>query len=121
MMRNIETIFPENFIKFDYSTVDGAIAAATSHATRLLVLLTRRFNGHNNGEIPCSVREAAAWCKCSLSTAQRCFVELQELGLIEIVIRGNFAIKDGSRKNTASTWRLAFVHNKGGRDHEKVA
>jgi DNA-binding IclR family transcriptional regulator len=94
-----------HFARLYNDVVDSEpIVSASSGATRLLVLLMRRRNGHN--EISCSVREAAKWCHCSKATALRHFRELQSLGVIEPLRRGYFDIKAGDLKAVATTWRL---------------
>jgi hypothetical protein len=95
------------FARLFHDVVDStAVAAASTGAKALLLLLTRRHNGKN--EIVCSVREAAAWCHCGKSTAATYFKELNGLGLIEPVRLGHFQIKAGDLKNAATTWRLTF-------------
>jgi hypothetical protein len=89
-------------------------AIASSGATRLLILLLRRYNGRNNGTIACSVRDAAKWLHCSKSTASACFAELEQLGLIRAVCRGSFTIKLGELKGVATTWSLTFVDRSNG-------
>lgn len=73
-------------------------------STRLLLGIVARFNGHNNGEISMSVREAAKLLNCTPNTAGRRFKELQEKGFIALVIKGAFSMKAGQ----ASIWRLTF-------------
>ena len=67
------------------------------------------FNGHNNGEISYSLRDAMARLRCSRSTAQRALAELQNAHLIEAVIKGSFDHKNGARKGMATKWRLTFL------------
>lgn len=43
-----------------------------------------RYNGHNNGEIPLSCREASDLCNISKNTAARAFDELKDLGFIKV-------------------------------------
>ena len=104
----------KGFLKLSHSLVDcPAFTDASAGATRLLILLWRRFNGRNNGDIPCSVREAAAWCKCGKSAAAAYFIELQERGLISPVSKGRFTSR-GARQNVATKWLLTFLPSKQG-------
>jgi len=98
------------FAALYYDFIDGPeMGAASSGATRLLILLMRRHNGYNASDIPCSVREAADWCHCSKSTALGYFSELRNLGLIEPTRLGSFTIKKGELKNVSTRWRLIFL------------
>jgi hypothetical protein len=92
-----------------FDVIDTMIEPLGCGPTRLCVLFLRRYNGSNNGAIPLSVREAAAWCRCGTSTALRYLNELQEAGLIESVALGSFHIKAGPNRMMATTWRLHFV------------
>ena len=97
------------FAKLYHPFIDEKIEPLSSGATRLYIAFLRRYNGYNNAQIPFSVREAAAWCRCGLATAQSYLRELQEQGLIEPVVIGSFQIKLGDQKNAATTWRLPRV------------
>ena len=115
---------PSNqFIRLSHSLVDSeAFAAASNGARGLLIFLGRRYNGRNNGNISCSVREAAIWLHCSKSSVGRYFIELQQLDLIEAVNKGRFAIRVGDGRRVATTWRLKFLedHDKGKTGHLEV-
>lgn len=80
----------------------AAYQSLSSDARAVHMILLRRYNGSNNGELSLSVREVADQLRISKSTAQRVFVELQERGFIEVVIRGTFTRKD----RRATEWRL---------------
>ena len=109
------------FIRLTHALVDGeAFMLASNGARCLLILIWRRFNGRNNGQIPLSVREAADWLHCGKTATARYFAELQQLGLIEAVTKGQFAIKSGTGKNAATTWRLTFLQNERA-DDDKAA
>lgn len=98
------------FVLMDYELVDSpAFVGASTNAKCLLIMLIRKFNGHNNGDISCGVREAASWLHSSKDTASRAFAELEGLGLIERTRRGHFKIKAGEMKNVATSWRLNFI------------
>jgi hypothetical protein len=101
------------FAQLPFEFIDTEIASISPGATKLYVLFLRRFNGRNNGAIPLSVREAAAWCGCGQGTAHRLLKELQKHGLIQPVVVGSFQIKAGELKNAATTWRLPFLRNGG--------
>src|SRR5215831_2831997 len=74
----------DRFVKLPYDVLDSAaFISASAGAKALFVFLIRRFNGRNNGQISCSVREAAAWCACGKTAAAKYFDELIALDLIE--------------------------------------
>ena len=99
----------ERFARLPFEFIDTAIGPISCGAVKLYLLFLRRFNGFNNGGIPLSVREAAAWCGCSTGFAHKMLKELQGCGLIEPVIVGSFKIKTGELKNAATTWRLPYL------------
>ncbi len=49
----------------------------SSNAQLILIELRRRYNGHNNGQISLSCREAGKVAKCSKDTANRALLELE--------------------------------------------
>ena len=55
--------------------------------------LRRRFNGSNNGEILCSVRNLADAVNCSKDSASAAFAELEAKGFIKCAQRGSFNYK----------------------------
>lgn len=73
-------------------------------ARAVYLMLQRRYAGpgSNNGSIPLSIREVVDEFHVGKSTAHGWFVELQERGFIEVVIRGTFSRKD----RRATEWRL---------------
>src|SRR5262245_21530073 len=92
----------DRFVKLPYEVLDSpAFISASAGAKALFVFLIRRFNGRNNGQISCSVREASAWCVCGKSAAARYFAELIDLDPIEPVVKGRFTGR-GFRRNGAS-------------------
>jgi hypothetical protein len=96
------------FLKMMHAFIDSTeFREASDHGKSLLLLLWRRFNGRNNGKIPCSVREAAAWCHCSRSAAARYFAELIDLGLLRATSKGHFT-GDG-RRDRSTEWLLTFL------------
>jgi len=79
---------------------------ATSLAARaLLVEIAALYRSNNNGFLGLSVRQAVDRMRCSKDTAARCFRELQDNGLIEVMRRGNFKTKTAP---LASEWRLTW-------------
>ena len=80
------------------------VRSLSTKAGWLLIGIADRYNGRNNGHIPYSVKEAAAWLHCHHRTARRTFDELKEAGLIEAIRIGSFYGKTG----TATRWRLTF-------------
>lgn len=90
-----------NFIMLRYDIYySAAYQNLNPKAACIYLAIKRRFNGHNNGEIGLSMREAASIAKCSKSTAQKAFNELLAHGLIAMNNKGHF------RNRHASTWRL---------------
>lgn len=73
-------------------------------ARAVYVMLSQRYAGpgSNNGQIPLSVREVVDELHVGKATAHGYFVELEEHGFIEVVIRGTFKRKD----RRATEWRL---------------
>ena len=67
-----------------------AFRALPGNAVKLLLILAKRFNGNNNGDISLSVREAAAEIGCSVNHALKCFRVLEREAFI-------------------TTWRLTWL------------
>ena len=75
-----------------------------SAARLLLIAILSRFNGHNNGQISLSHREAAPLIgHTSPKTIVKAFKDLMEHGLIEVTMEGDWA---GCR---AREYRLTFI------------
>lgn len=72
------------------------------YAKCLLVELYRRYNGINNGEIGCSVREAAKLISASVNTARKAFEQIQDRGFARIYEKGHFRVK----VRHSTTWIL---------------
>lgn len=64
--------------------------------------LKRRYNGRNNGEIFCSIRELVAELHCSKDGASAALRELEDKGFIRCARRGSFHYK----VKHASLWVL---------------
>jgi hypothetical protein len=81
-----------------------AFRSLSAGARGVYLMLQRRYAGpgSNNGSIPLSIREVADEFHVGKSTAHGYFIELQERGFVEVVIRGTFTRKD----RRATEWRL---------------
>jgi len=66
------------------------------------LLIARRYNGRNNGNISLSVREASKLGHMAAGTAQKAFIRLQERGLIQCRKKGAFSVK----QRHATLWEL---------------
>ena len=87
-----------------HDIMDSPAYRATSPVARSVYLeIKRRFNGHNNGEIPLSCREAAELCNVGKNTAAKAFEELRQKGFIQIATEAGFNMKGGRRSRR---WRL---------------
>ena len=69
----------------------------------LLMEFRKVYNGHNNGKIVMSVRQAAKLINCTKNTAAKTIKELEGKGWIRNVTEGSFSQKTNK---TASTWRI---------------
>jgi predicted transcriptional regulator of viral defense system len=89
----------------------AAFKALSGNEVKLLILVCKKHFGMNNGEIACSVREAAEFIGCTPNTAGKCFAGLQERGFVEVTRKGAFSVKD--RK--ATLWRVTAYPSPGGK------
>jgi hypothetical protein len=97
------------FIKLPYAVCDSPeFAALNPIDVAVLLLLIRKHNGYNNGNISLGVREAAAKCRCGKASAQRALARLQQSGLVAITYKGHLVPEVG-RPDAATKWRLNFV------------
>jgi hypothetical protein len=96
----------EPFVKLPWYMLDAAAWRELSTAERALYIeIVRAFNGHNNGFIALSVRQASERCNINKDTAGRAFKRLEEIGFIDCVTPGGF-----SRKiRHATEWRLTLA------------
>ena len=80
----------------------------TPRDIRVYLLLHERYNGHNNGRISLSIREAAKFGRMAKSSAQKALRRLEELGFIKLSFKGSFSqkIRDGSGNCYASEYTL---------------
>jgi Fic family protein len=91
----------KRFILFDYEQIESqAFRYLTGGALKLLIMVRKRFNGFNNGEISFSVREGRKLLGYSLNTVARYFDELVDKGFLRIKEKGSFTYK----KRHATTW-----------------
>ncbi len=70
----------------------------------ILVQLTFRFVGNNNGRLAMSVRDAAKECCADKDACSAAFRRLEERGLIECVLESSF----GYKMKRAREWRLTW-------------
>ena len=97
------------FIKLPYAVCDSPeFAALNPIDVAVLLLLIRKHNGYNNGNISLGVEEAAAKCGCGKASAQRALARLQQSGLVAITYKGHLVPEVG-RPDAATKWRLNFV------------
>ena len=67
-----------------------AFRSLSGPALKVWVELRTRYNGHNNGLVSLSLREAAHLLGMSQTTAQRALLELADKGFIKLRTRGSF-------------------------------
>lgn len=91
------------FVKIDHWLMDTEAWRSLNPACRAIYLeLVRRYNGHNNGEISLSVREAARLLHIAKDTASKALNELEAKGFIKRHVCGSFNWK----RRHATTWIL---------------
>ena len=80
----------------------------STNARSIWLLLAKRHNGLNNGNIPLSVREAAEHIRSGKSTAARGFNELIDRRFIKVSQDSSFTMKYGrkARRFTLTTERV---------------
>src|SRR5436190_17953286 len=89
---------------YDWLLTSPAYLSLSCPARAVLIEITRLYKGGNNGQLGLSVRRASERCHIARGTAQRAFIELQERGFIDCMIKGAF-----SRKALHATeWRLTW-------------
>ena len=99
----------DGFIKLPYAVYDSpAFETLKPIDVTVLLLLIRKHNGYNNGNISLGVREAAAKCRCGKNAAHRALASLQKAGLTTVTYKGHLVPEVG-RPDAATKWRLNFV------------
>lgn len=88
---------------------DPVVAELPALCQLILVDMLYRYNGRNNGTISYSWDDAQRRLGCSRRTVGRLLARLRDAGLVAIVTKGSFDLKDGARKGTANQYRLTFV------------
>lgn len=69
---------------YDFMLRSEAWHHLSGNGCKLLMELARRHNGHNNGDIALSVREAAQVLRGGKDKARKTLAELQQLGFIKV-------------------------------------
>jgi len=77
----------------------------TSPAKAILVQLSRRYNGFNNGKIGVTTETLSRECRVAKNTITSAIKILIEHGLLEITFKGSFNLK----KTHASEYRLTWL------------
>jgi hypothetical protein len=95
-----------SFIKLTHSIYDTVFEGRDPIEITILLLLMRKYNGHNNGAISLGVREVEKRCRCGRATASRTLKRLRDDGLIDLAYKGHLV---PSRPGAASRWRLNFL------------
>lgn len=92
------------FVKLDHGLLDTeAWGHLSPHAFKLLVAIWRRHNGHNNGEIPYSRREAMQLLGCGSHRASAAFRELTDKGFLKLTRASSFDLKTKEAREWALT------------------
>src|SRR3954453_24189404 len=94
------------FIMLPHAVYDSpAFAMLAPVDIAVLLLLIRKHNGRNNGDIVLGVRETASRCHCGKATAARALKHHQDTDLVSLIHRVPLVPEIG-RGNNASRWRL---------------
>lgn len=100
------------FVSLHHWLLDSPAWLACNPVERALYLeMERRYNGHNNGEIPFSQREAQRRLGCSNKPVMRAFKGLMGKGFIRPMVMGSFDWKRTDGKMGRSTRWLLTAHN----------
>ena len=99
------------FLKLPYEWIrHKAWQNLSSDAWRVLIEMHLGFNGHNNGDISFSVRQAADCLHSGKGRASRALNELEEKSFIACTGGSSFNMK----QRMARTWRLTMQPNPDG-------
>jgi hypothetical protein len=108
------------WIQLPYAIYDStAFAKLKSIDIAVLLLLIRKHNGRNNGNVSLGVREVAIRCHCGKTTASQALKSLQDADLITATYKGHLVPEIG-RLDVATRWKLNFVDETNKRKGEKV-
>lgn len=91
---------------YQWELRSAAYRSLSMGARALLVELKALHNGHNNGDLFLSVREAARRLGCGKNLAAKLFCELEERGFIRPNEVGAFNMKAASGRGKATSWIL---------------
>jgi hypothetical protein len=93
-----------SFVRIDRELLAGPWRSLKPVERALLVELMNLYNGHNNGKIALSTRDASELCNVARGTAAKAFIRLEAFGLIQCMSKGGFS----RHSPRASEWRLTF-------------
>lgn len=111
MLRNGRNRNKGKFVMLRHDIMESTAYRALSTEARCVYHEVKyRFNGHNNGDIPLSCREAGELCGFSKSTASDAFNELLQKGFVRVAEQAGFNQKGGRRSRR---WSLTEERNKG--------
>jgi hypothetical protein len=99
----------EPFIMLPHAVYDSPVFAALKPIDlAILLVLLRKYNGHNNGNIALGIREAARRCHSGKTTVSQSLVRLRNAGIISVTYRGHLVPEIG-RPDAATRWTLNFL------------
>jgi hypothetical protein len=106
----------EQFVKIDYSLIKSEAYRTLKPAYRAIYIeICHFYNGHNNGEISFSVRQAKQNCMVGNATAMNGFKTLEERGFIICHKQSAFNLKADASKGMAREWEItAYPPKEGG-------
>jgi hypothetical protein len=111
---------PDGFIKLPYAIYDSReFQALSTTDIAVLLLMVRKHDGYNNGNISLGLREVVKRCHCSQMTAWRALKNLQAADLITATYKGHLVPEIG-RPDVATRWKLNFVDETIKRKNGKV-
>jgi hypothetical protein len=98
---------PKHARLYDWETACPAYRSLNVYARALLIEYKRKYNGHNNGGISMSFREACVLVGCSNTPMRLAHVQLIDRGFIKITKPGKFGDRIfAGGPLRASTWTL---------------
>ena len=94
------------FVMLRYDIMDSQAWLSLMPVSRaVLMQISRRYNGQNNGLLGASVRDLASECRCTPKTVSGSIKALVERGFIEVAREGSFACK----VKLAAEYRLKWL------------